>query len=69
MKTLSVVFWILAALLSDVMCAVVVWNYCYLKWNGMLSSAPPSTAFLLGIPFLVGVAVCVLLALHFGKKA
>ena len=69
MKTLSNVFWILAVLLSNVMVAVVTWNYCYLKWDGMFNSAPPSTAFLLGIPFLIGVAVCVVLAVVFGKKA
>ena len=69
MKTLSIVFRILAILLSHVMVAVVTWNYCYLKLNGMISSAPPSTAFLFGIPFLLGAAVCVVLAVVFGKKA
>ena len=69
MKTLSIVFQILAVLLSNVMVAVVTWNYCYLKLNGMISSAPPSTAFLFGIPFLLAVAVCVDLAVVFGKIA
>lgn len=69
MKTLSIVFRILAVLLSNVMVAVVTWNYCDLKLNGMIYSAPPSTAFLFGIPFLLGIAVCVVLAVVFGKKA
>ena len=69
MKTLSTVFWILAVLLSNVMVAVVTWNYCLMKSNDIINSAPPSTAFLLAIPFVIGIAVCVILALVFGKKA
>ena len=69
MKPLSIIFWILAVLLSDVMCALVAWNYSIMKSNDMFNSAPPSTAFLLAIPFLVGIAVCVVLAIVFGKKA
>ena len=69
MKTLSIVFQILAVLLSDVMCALVAWNYCLMKTNDLFNSAPPSTAFFLTIPFLVGIAVCVVLAILFGKKA
>ena len=69
MKTLSIVFWILAVLLSDVMCALVAWNYCLMKSNDLINSAPPSTAFLLAIPFVIGIVVCVVLAIVFGKKA
>ena len=69
MKTLSIVFWALAVLLSDVMCAVVAWNYCMLRWSRLVTSAPASTAFLLAIPFVVGIAVCVFLALLFRSKA
>ena len=68
MKTLSIVFQILAVLLSDVMCALVAWNYCLMKSSDLVNSAPPSTAFFLAIPFLVGIAVCVILAIVFGKK-
>lgn len=32
MKALSTVFWIFAVLLSDVMCAVVAYNYCDMLW-------------------------------------
>ncbi len=33
MKKLSVFFWILAVILSDVMCAVVAYNYCNMLWQ------------------------------------
>ena len=69
MKTLSIVFQILAVLLSDVMCALVAWNYSIMKSNDMFNSAPPSTAFFLAIPFVIGIAVCVVLAVVFWKKA
>ena len=71
MKTLSVLFWIAAGLLSHIMVAVVAWNYCDMKWGikYLAYSAPASTAFLLAIPYAVGVAVCVGLALFFQKKA
>ena len=69
MKTLSTVFWILAVLVSNVMVAVVTWNYSLMKSNDLINSAPPSTAFLLAIPFVIGIAVCVVLAIVFGKKA
>ncbi len=48
MKKLSAVLWILAVLLSDIMCAVTAYNYCDLQWGGKYAgySAPASTAFL-----------------------
>ncbi len=70
-KTFSVIFGILAVLLSDVMCAVVAYHYCDLVWGGRYAgySAPASTAFLLIIPYAAGIAACVALALIFRKKA
>lgn len=70
-KRLSICFWILAVLLSNIMCAVVAWNYCDLLWgiNYAGYSAPASTAFLLAIPFAVGIAICIALALFFKKKS
>ncbi len=32
MKKLSIIFSVLAILLSDIMCAVVAYNYCALEW-------------------------------------
>ena len=49
MKKLSIIFCLLAVLLSDIMCAVVAYNYrdilCSIEHAGY--SAPASTAFLL----------------------
>lgn len=71
MKTLSIVFGALAVILSDVMCAVVAYSYCNLTWSGRYEGcgAPPSTAFLYAIPYLLGIAVCVVLAVVFKKKS
>ena len=71
MKKLSVCFWVLAALLSDIMCAVVAWNYCSMLWGIKYAgySAPASTALLLAIPFVIGIAICISLALLFKKRS
>ena len=71
MKTLSTVFWVLAVLLSDVMCAVVAYNYCDILWGSEYAgySAPASTAFVLAIPFVIAIAICVVVALFLNKKA
>lgn len=71
MKKLSVCFWGLVALLSDIMCAVVAWNYCSMLWGIKYAgySAPASTAFLLAIPFVIGIAISIALALFFKKKS
>ena len=70
MKTLFMVFWISAVLLSDVMCAVVAYNYCNMVWGIKYAgySAPARIAFLTAIPYAVGIAVCVALAIWFKKK-
>lgn len=71
MKTVSTIFGILAVLLSDVMCAVIAFNYCNLVWAGKYagSGAPAYAAFLYAIPFGVGIAVCTVLAVTFKRKA
>ena len=71
MKKLSIVFWVLAALLSDIMCAVVAYNYCDLLWGGKYAgySAPASTAYIYAIPFALGIIVSIVLAIISGKKA
>ena len=70
MKKLSVLFAMLAVLLSDVMCALVGYNYahmlCQIEHGG--AGAPASVAFLLAIPFLIGIVICSLLAWAFGRK-
>ena len=71
MKILSVMFWLLAGLLSHSMCAVVAYSYCALLWGGQYAgySAPASTAFLYAIPFVISIIVSILLAVDCGKKA
>ena len=69
-KALHIVFLILAVILSDVMCAVIAYNYCALQWGGRYAaySAPAGTAFLYMIPYGLGIAVCIVLAVFFYKK-
>lgn len=69
-KHLAYLFTALAILLSDVMCAAVAYNYCTLQWGGRYAgySAPADTAFLLCIPYGVGIAVCAAAARFFRKR-
>ena len=71
MKKLSVIFGVSAVLLSDIMCAVVTYNYCNLLWGGRYAGygAPAGTAFLYAVPYVIGIIVCGVLALTFRKKA
>ena len=71
MKKLSIIFGVLAVLLSDIMCAVVAYNYCDLLLGTQYAgySAPASTAFVYAIPFVIGIIVCVVLAIVFRRKA
>lgn len=70
MKKLSIAFVALAVLLSDIMCGVVAYNYrdmlCGVEHLGY--SAPTNTAFLLAIPFFVGIIVSIACAVIFWKK-
>ena len=67
----SRLFAALAILLWGVMCAVVAWNYCDMlhgiEHHGF--SAPADIAFLYAIPFVIAIAVCVVLAMVFHKKS
>ena len=71
MKKLSWFFTALAIILSDVMCFVVAYSYrgmlCGIEHAGY--SAPAGIAFLSAVPFLLGIIVCVILAIKFCKKA
>lgn len=71
MKKLSNVFLVLAVLLSDVMCAVVAYNYCDILWGMKYAgySAPVDVAFVYAIPFAIGIVICVVLAWVCRKKA
>ena len=71
MTVMSAVFGVLAVLLSDVMCAVVAFNYCDMLWGIKYAgySAPANTAFLTAVPYIIGIIVCVILAVFFRRKA
>ena len=70
MKKISNVFIALAIILSDVMCAVVAYNYCAMQWGAKYAgySTPASVAFLYLIPYGIGIAVCVGMAMVLRKK-
>ena len=69
MKEVGCFFAALAILLSDILCAVVAYNYCALQWGGRYAgySAPPSTAFICAVPFGIGILWCIFLARLFRK--
>ena len=69
MKRISNIFVALAVILSDVMCAVVAYNYCALQWGAKYAgySAPASVAFLYVIPYGIGIVVCVAVAILLKK--
>ena len=71
MAALSAVFAALAVILSDVMCAVVAFNFCDMLWGIKYAgySAPASVAFLTAVPYAVGIIICVILALFRKKRA
>lgn len=71
MKKLSYVLFAAAILLSDVMCAIVAYQYrdIVCGMNHLGYSAPPSTAFLFAIPFLVCIAICVAVGIVLRVKA
>ena len=68
---LAYLFGGLGVLLSDVMCAAVAYNYCTLQWCGKYAgcSAPAGTAFLLCIPYGIGVLICAASAWLFNVKS
>ncbi len=61
----------LALVLSHVMCATVAYSFasmlCAVRHH--MTSAPASVAFLLLIPFLAAIAICLVLSAIFRKKA
>ena len=70
-KVLSVIFGVITVLLLCVMCATVAFNYAQMicAMNHCGASAPPSVAFLIAIPFLVGIAISAVLWAVFHKKS
>ena len=71
MKIVGYLFAALAIVLSDIMCVVVAYSYrgmlCGIEHAGY--SAPASIAFLYAIPFMIGIVICVILAVRFTRRA
>lgn len=71
MKKMSCLFIAVAILLSDIMCAVVAFNYrdmlCGIEHSGY--SATASVAFIYVIPFGIGIIVCAAVAYALYRKA
>lgn len=71
MKKLSYLFIAIAILLSDIMCAVVAFNYrdmiCGIEHS--CYSAPASVAFLSAIPFMIGIFLSTAVAYILYKKS
>lgn len=70
MKKISNIFLVLAVLLSDVMCAVVAYNYCRMQWGARYAmySAPAWVAFLYAIPFGIGIVMCGVVAVVMRRR-
>lgn len=70
-KFLFYLFAALAISLSNVMCAVVAYNYCSMQWGIRYAgySAPANTAFFLIIPYAIGIVICAVLSRFFHKRS
>ena len=70
MKKMSTIFIVLAVILSDVMCAVVAYNYCAMQWGIQYAgySTPVSVAFVYAIPYGIGIVICIIVAMRLRKK-
>ena len=58
-KKLAIAFFVAVLIISHVMCVHVAFVYCDMLWGIEHAgySAPAYTAFLLAIPYLIGIAV------------
>ena len=70
MKKISNIFFALAIILSDVMCAVVAYIYSDLQWGGKYAgySAPAWVAFYYVIPYGIGIAICIIVGIMLRRK-
>ena len=68
MKKLSILFAVLAVLLSNMMCVAVTFNCTALRYAPG-NSAPWTVGLLYIIPFAIGILACALVSFVTGKKA
>ena len=68
-KILALFFGLLTVILLCAMCATVAFNYSQMvcAMNHCGASAPPSVAFLLAVPFLIGILISMALTIVFYK--
>lgn len=70
-RILAVVFIVVSIILSNVMCANVAFEYCNMlcgiKYAGY--SAPANIAFLIAIPYAIGILVCIIFSYVFWRKS
>ena len=68
---MSCIFFALSVLISNIMCAVVSFQYCDMlygiEYKGY--SAPAEIAFLNAIPFVFCIVLCLLVSLVFYRKS
>lgn len=62
--------WSYSLILSDIMCFVTAYTYremvCGIEHCGF--TAPPIVAFFYAIPFLIGIVICIIIAIKLYKK-
>lgn len=70
-KAFSIVFSIFGILLSDIMCAVVAYNWRTMEYGILYEgySAPANISLVYAIPYLIGIMICLTCAFVFYKKA
>ena len=70
MKKISNIFIIFALILSNVMCAVVAYDFCNMQWGIKYAgySAPEWVAFFSAVPYAIAIAVCLVIAFVLRKR-
>lgn len=70
-RILAVASIVVAVILSNIMCAIVAFEYSNLLWGIDYArySAPANAAFLLAIPYIAGILICIFLSLVFLRKS
>lgn len=69
-KKIAKAAYFIAILISNIMCASVAYKYCEMQWmieyEGF--SAPASIAFLWAIPYIICIAICLIIGKIENKK-
>lgn len=70
-RILAVAFIAVAIILSDIMCANVAFEYCNMLWGIKYAgySAPANVTFLLAIPYVIGILICIIFSYVFWRKS